>query len=451
LIMVLVASLAQADVVLPDFAELTERHSATVVRIQAETSAKSQEIPRERVPDIYRYFFGDQPFEYETPPSNSQGSGFIVSEDGYILTNYHVVNGADDITVILTDQREMSARLVGTDSKTDIAVLKVDAKGLQAVKFGDSDALRVGEWVMAIGTPFGLDFSVTAGIVSAKGRALESENYVPFIQTDVAINPGNSGGPLFNTDGEVVGINSQIYTRDGGYMGLSFAIPSNLAVDVFEQLRDQGSVARGWLGVTMLPEYNTNPELAEALGLDRARGALIDKVAKDSPASKAGVRAQDIILSFNGSKVATYQDLAPLVGATRPGTKVKMEILRNRKVITLTVEVGQAAAAVEARPQKQAQRDDRHNDRLKLNVRDLTEEERGTLGEGGVFVTEVEDGAGKEAGLIENDIITMINGRFVDNVDEFQAVVENLPERELFALRIVRNGRSNFLTMRLQK
>lgn len=266
------------------------------------------------------------------------GSGFIVSSDGYVLTNNHVVEGADEIIVRLNDRRELPATLVGTDPRSDMAVLKIEnGDDLPVVKVGQSRDLKVGEWVFAIGSPFGFDYTVTAGIVSALGRSLPSENYVPFIQTDVAINPGNSGGPLFNLDGEVVGINSQIYTRSGGFMGVSFAIPIDDAMNVFRQLRDKGSVSRGWLGVLI---QEVNRDLAESFGLKRPRGALIAEVMADSPAQKAGLQAGDIVLSYDGDEVQLSSDLPPMVGRTPVGETAELQVLRGGEEIELQVEIG---------------------------------------------------------------------------------------------------------------
>src|SRR5690554_3244448 len=304
---------------LPDFTQLVESAAPAVVNISTTQTVqkRSSRIPQE-VPEIFRHFFGELPEGFEQEPSQQQrqslGSGFIISDDGYILTNNHVIENADEIVVRLSDRRELIAKLIGSDASSDLALLKIDAKGLPVVTVGNSDKLKVGEWVLAIGSPFGFDHSVTAGIVSAKGRSLPNETYVPFIQTDVAINPGNSGGPLFNLDGKVVGINSQIYTRSGGFMGVSFAIPINVALEVSEQLKDSGRVSRGWLGVLI---QEVNKDLAESFGLSKAAGALVAQVMPDGPASKSDLRSGDVITHLDGKPIVLSSDLPQLVGTLK--------------------------------------------------------------------------------------------------------------------------------------
>src|SRR5690554_1172872 len=343
---------------LPDFSELVEENSSGVVNISTRAVPQSsgsrfQGMPLdegqfEQLPPFLQDFFpGPQsPFggsPHSQQPSRSMGSGFIVSKDGYVLTNNHVVEGADEVIVRLNDRREFKAVIVGTDPRSDMAVLKIDnGDDLPVVSVGRSQDLKVGEWVFAIGSPFGFDYTVTAGIVSALGRSLPSENYVPFIQTDVAINPGNSGGPLFNLDGEVVGINSQIYTRSGGFMGVSFAIPIDDAMSVFRQIRDQGSVARGWLGVLI---QEVNGDLAESFGLKRPRGALIAEVMEGSPAESGGLQSGDIVLEFNGEAVQRSSDLPPMVGRTAVGESARLTVLREGREMDLDVEIGRLGRA----------------------------------------------------------------------------------------------------------
>ncbi|MBZ0172977.1 MAG: Do family serine endopeptidase, partial [Phycisphaerales bacterium] len=319
---------------LPDFADLAERASPAVVNIGTTLKRGTQPPglpPGMQIPDLpedsplyefFRRFFGEggDPGNFE--PRSSLGSGFIISADGYIISNYHVVKDADEIVVRLSDRREFVAQLIGSDERSDLAVLKVEAADLPTVKIGDSSKLRVGEWVLAIGSPFGFEYSVTAGIVSAKGRSLPNENYVPFIQTDVAINPGNSGGPLFNLAGEVVGVNSQIFSRTGGFMGLSFAIPMEVAYNVYEQLRESGTVTRGWLGVLI---QDVTRDLAESFGMAKPHGALVSKVVPDSPADKAGLQAGDIVIAFADTTIETSADLPPLVGNTRIGNDISIK------------------------------------------------------------------------------------------------------------------------------
>ncbi len=319
---------------LPDFKEIVRAHSPAVVKIIVEQNAsraEQQQPGPEEMPEELRRFF-----EFRgAPPSEQErmglGSGFIISQDGYILTNNHVVEGATSVLVRMSDRREFEAKVVGTDPRSDLALLRIEASDLPVLKLATNDDLEVGEWVLAIGSPFGLDYSVTAGIVSAKGRSLpteHNENYVPFIQTDVAINPGNSGGPLFNLDGEVVGVNSQIFTRSGGSIGLSFAIPASVARNVVDQLKENGRVTRGWLGVTI---QDVDKNLAESFGLKRPGGALVAEVSKDGPAAKAGLRSGDIIVTFDGKDIPTSADLPHLVGLVAPGTTVDVEICTGQK------------------------------------------------------------------------------------------------------------------------
>ena len=340
---------------LPDFTVLAENNAASVVNISTKQKMVSQLSNKQGMPDLseipegsplrdlMKKFFGEYGYQMpdENPEKRSLGSGFIISDDGYILTNYHVVDGADQVIVRTNDRREYVAKVVGKDKRSDIALLKIDAKNLKAVKIGDSKDLKVGEWVLAIGSPFGFDHSVTAGIVSAKGRSLPSENYVPFIQTDVAINPGNSGGPLFNLDGEVVGINSQIYSRSGGFMGLSFAIPIDVAMNVAAQLKAKGRVSRGWLGV-LIQDMNAN--LAESFGMDRPRGALIARVLPNSPSEKAGLQVGDVILEYNGIPIHTSSELPPLVGRSNVDEPATLKILRKGEERTVTVDIKELPA-----------------------------------------------------------------------------------------------------------
>jgi serine protease Do len=441
---------AQA-VELPDFTELSEQLSPSVVKIGAVAQARGnqfQQGQQPEVPEIFRYFFDESPFQ--APPGaqrqESSGSGFIVSSDGYILTNNHVIEGADQVTVWMTDRTEYMAKVVGTDPRTDIALLKIDAKNLPAVKLGDSDDLKVGEWVLAIGSPFNLDYSVTAGIVSAIGRNI-GENYVPFIQTDVAINPGNSGGPLFNLDGEVVGINSQIYTRSGGYMGVSFAIPANLAENVMQQLKDSGRVARGWLGVVI---QNVDQGLAESFGLKKPQGALVSQVLENSPAAKAGLEAGDIILEFNGRNIVQSSDLPPMVGKIKPGERADVEVLREGDRETSTVRIEELPGNEELAERSQESPSQRASNPLNLVVQNLTRQEMQQLGESGVRVMEVLDGPGAAAGVQPGDVITMVGSRRVEDVRSFERTLSNIPEGRAFALRLLRNGRPIFLPARIE-
>ncbi len=452
----LFSSLSQAG--LPDFTELVEETSPAVVNIATITHRSSQygdlaeryNLPQD-VPDIFRHFFG-QPGQgrgqhQPRQEKSSLGSGFIISSDGYILTNNHVVQGADEILVRLSDRRELNAQLIGADERADLALLKVTAKGLPAVELGDSDTLEVGEWVLAIGSPFGFDYSVTAGIVSAIGRSLPNESYVPFIQTDVAINPGNSGGPLFNLDGEVVGINSQIYTRSGGFMGVSFAIPISVAIDVAEQLKEKGKVSRGWLGVVI---QEVSKDLAESFGLKKAKGALIAQLVPGSPAEAGGLLSGDIITAFNGQEINLSSDLPHRVGRIKPGTMAKLNIVRNGKAKTITLEIGalpeddnnQRLGGV---PQKPVPQDNR----LGIVVSELDAQQRRNYGDG-VIVRKVENGrAGAMAGIVSGDIITMIHGENIQSVADFNRIVESLPQGRSVPMQIVRRGAAMFIPLRL--
>lgn len=443
---------------LPDFTELVEEASPAVVNISTTQKMKSRfsgnmEMPQ-GVPEIFRHFFGvpGQPGPRGGMPNPSQertslGSGFIVSKDGYILTNNHVISEADQIFVRLNDRRELEAKLIGSDPSSDLALLKVEADNLPKLEMGDSEKLKVGEWVVAIGSPFGFDYSVTAGIVSAKGRSLPNENYVPFIQTDVAINPGNSGGPLFNLDGEVVGINSQIYTRSGGFMGLSFAIPMNVAMEVVEQLKESGMVTRGWLGVVI---QEVDKELAESFGLKKAAGALVSQIVQGGPANLAGVQPGDIITEFNGRDVVLSSDLPHLVGRVRPGTQAEVKVIRHGKAKTLKVEIGtlpQDGLAQAPSPKPKSSID---SNRLGIVVDDLTPAQKKQWDTEGVLVKSVGQGAGANSGLVTGDIITMIYGEMIRNTTEFNNVVKQLPTNRSVPMRIVRRGAAMFIPLRVK-
>jgi len=439
-----------ATVTLPDFTELAENHSPSVVKIGTVIKAKSREqrdrIPEQQVPEMFKHFFEGGPEQPEQRQRESSGSGFFISSDGYILTNNHVVDGADEVKVWLTDRSEYTATVVGVDPRTDLAVLKIEGSSFTAVNFGDSERLKVGEWVLAIGSPFNLDYSVTAGIVSAIGRNL-GENYIPFIQTDVAINPGNSGGPLFNLGGEVVGINAQIYTRSGGYMGVSFAIPSNLAKNVSEQLIQKGKVSRGWLGVLI---QQLDQGLAESYGLDRAQGALVSRVLDGSPAQKAGFKNGDVILKFNGMDIYNSSELPPMVGSVLPGEKASVEVLREGKIKRLVVVIEELPSNDELASNRVQPTQPNMNEVLNIVVEPLTNEEMEALGEAGLKVTVVLEGPAKNAGVIPGDVITMIGSRAIKSTDDLNLALENTAKGKAFALRILRNGAPMFIPVRLK-
>jgi|TARA_B100001964_G_scaffold240942_1_gene312090 serine protease Do len=447
------AASAASNAQLPEFTHLVKEISPAVVNISVQRSAAAR-VPRgdrfdeREMPELFRRFFRDMPHPRPQPRNRpTLGSGFIISSDGYILTNNHVVENADEIIVSLQDRREREAKVVGADTLSDLALLKIDASDLVGVKLGSSEKLQVGEWVVAIGSPFGFEYSVTAGIVSAKGRSLpdSNQNYVPFIQTDVAINPGNSGGPLFNLDGEVVGINSQIFTRSGGFMGLSFAIPIDVALDVVEQLKDKGSVSRGWLGVLI---QRVNRDLAESFGLDRPSGALVLQVYSDSPAESAGLREGDIIIEFNGMKIDLSADLPHVVGRTKADTKANIVIVREGKKKTLAVVVGQlsdSTLSIET-----GESGSQSGNRLGLVVEELSDEDKDRRGvKDGIQVVEVLDGAAGKAGMRSGDIVTMLDSQWVKSVQQFNEIVDSLVADDSVPIRIVRNQSPMFLAIKV--
>ena len=449
---------ATAQAQLPDFTPLVESASPAVVNISTKQKVPARgagaHIPDlEGLPPIFREFFEHSipgmprgPDRGQQREAQSLGSGFIFSADGYILTNNHVVADADEIIVRLPDRSELEAKLVGADPRTDVAVLKVEGKGLPTVQLGDSSKLKVGEWVLAIGSPFGFDHTVTAGIVSATGRSLPNESYVPFIQTDVAINPGNSGGPLFNLKGEVIGINSQIFTRSGGFMGLSFAIPIDVAMDVANQLRTDGKVSRGWLGVVI---QEVNKDLAESFGLERPAGALVAQVMDGGPAAKGGLRVGDVILSLNGESIVMSADLPHLVGALKPGTKAKLGIVRDGERETLNIVIGTLPEEGEAVAASTGGAE-RSSNRLGVKVAELTAEQKRTLDlPGGVVITEVLNGPAAMIGLRPGDVISHLNNQAIDSVSTFGRVAEQLPKNRSVSMRVLRQGRASFITFKL--
>ncbi|CAL1239377.1 DegQ family serine endoprotease [Candidatus Methylocalor cossyra] len=449
---------SEAGAQLPDFTGMVEKNSAAVVNIsttQKVTGGEPQwpegiEIP-EGTPfdDFFRRFFGEGGPGGQPSEVKSLGSGFIVSPDGYVITNHHVVKDADEIVVRLQDRRELVAKVVGSDKRSDIALLKLDAQGLPAVKMGSADRLKVGEWVLAIGSPFGFDHSVTAGIVSAKGRSLPTDNYVPFIQTDVAINPGNSGGPLFNLDGEVVGVNSQIYSRTGGFMGLSFAIPIEVAMQVVDQLKTQGHVSRGWLGVQI---QDVTRELAESFGMKKPQGALVSKVLPKSPAEQAGLQVGDIIVEYNGQEVASSAALPPMVGMTKIGESAKLKVLRQNSTKDIPIKIGAlpdedqpASGAEEPAPGETL-------GRLGLSVSNLPADlrEQLELPKNGVLVQNVAPGPAYDAGIRRGDVILRIQDQVVKDANHFKELVKGLPKGKSVAVLVQRRGGSVFLALKLK-
>ncbi len=458
LLLLILASSVSARGSLPDFVPLVEQNSAAVVNISTTRKVSSAQHPRIQIPeqlpedmfgDLLRRFFGEggaAPHAFDT---TSLGSGFIISADGYVVTNHHVVQDADEILVRLSDRRTFTATLIGSDPRSDIALLKVEAEGLPTLKLGDSSDLKVGEWVLAIGSPFGFDHSVTAGIVSAKGRSLPRENYVPFIQTDVAINPGNSGGPLFNMQGEVIGINSQIYSRTGGFMGLSFAIPVEMAMDVVAQLKDKGYVSRGWLGVLI---QEVTRDLADSFGMPRPAGALVAQVFADSPAQHAGIRVGDVILAFNDQDVPRSNALPPIVGRTPVGETANVRILRDGKELTLKVAIGELPADDEIASQTGTPTPaDTPKSTLGMQLEAIPDDMRQelNLAQGGLIVRQVDGEPARSAGIRSGDLLLMINNRNVDSVAALEELIASLPKGRPVPILLQRGGNPVFIALRI--
>ena len=460
LLLVLVSTSALAAVELPDFTGLVEKYGPAVVNVQATGNPENQseEGDDQDVPEIFKRFFGPgTPIPHPRGGGQriSMGSGFIISADGYVLTNNHVVDGADTVTVRLSDRRELDAKVVGTDAQYDIALLKLNAGNLPVVSLGDSKNLKAGQWVVAIGSPFGFDHSVTAGIVSAIGRNFggADQQYVPFIQTDVPINRGNSGGPLFNLGGEVVGINSQIFSNTGGFMGVSFAIPIDIALNAVDQIKTTGHVSRGMIGVQI---QNVDRENAKALGLPRIGGALVNKVTPGSSADKAGVQVGDVILSFGGREIATSADLPPLVGSTKPGTKANLIVYRDGKDMTLPVTVGELPGekAVLANATGGGGEQASPANALGVVVDDLTADQRKQLGidnNEGVVVTRISGAAARRAALAPGDIILMIGRRPVKSIGDFNAAVKDVKAGDSVMLLVRREDATSFIAVPIPK
>jgi len=450
-----------ASAALPDFAVLVEKNAPAVVNISTTSlPAKHPGLPHGfSVPDLpddsplndfFKKFFEQQPGQPGAPSAprgaHSLGSGFIVSSDGYILTNSHVVKDADEIIVSLHDLSEYKAKLVGLDVRADVAVLKIDAKNLPFVKPGNMDEVKVGQWVLAIGSPFGFRESATSGIVSALNRALPSDTYVPFIQTDAAVNPGNSGGPLFNLKGEVIGINSQIYSRSGGYQGVSFAIPIDVALRVMKQLKTKGYVTRGWLGVLI---QEIDHDLADSFGMKKPEGALVAQITEGSPAAKAGVRVGDVIIKYNGAQVTSSSSLPPLVGRTPVGSTVPLLVLRGGKPMTIQVTIceleREGAAKVAKAPAEKVR------NKLNMAVGELSVEEREAMAGDtrGVAVRLVGEGPAAIAGIRPKDIILSINNQDVTSIAQFEKLVSTLPVGKAVPMLIQREGRALFLAVKI--
>jgi serine protease Do len=445
---------------LPDFTDMVKTNGVAVVNIsttqkaapESENAPEQPQLPEGMPPEMeefFKRFLEDQGGGYVPRDTTSLGSGFVISSDGYVLTNSHVVKDADEIVVKLSDRRELLAKVIGSDARTDVALLKVEAKDLPAVTIGDPNKLQVGEWVLAIGSPFGFEQSVTAGIVSAKGRSLPGGNYVPFIQTDVAINPGNSGGPLFNMEGKVVGINSQIYSRTGGFMGLSFSIPMDVVMNVVDQIKATGKAAHGWLGVQI---QDVTRELAESFGMKKPQGALVSKVLPGSPAEKAELQIGDIITEFNGQPIESSGDLPPMVGITPINNKATLKIIRQGEAKTIEFKVGLLPDEVDKLAEAKAAPKLPHN-RLGISVIDLTDEQRKALEvtKNGVIVQDVGKGPAKDAGIQRGDVILRIQNSVIHDADDFEKTVKKLPAGKSVAMLVQRQGSPVFLAIKVDK
>ena len=450
----LVSTHVNAAVDLPNFADLVEANASAIVEISARrTVTPRPQLSDENLEELLRGLRPDEIPDIQRQDRaprqrGAVGSGFLISADGFVITNNHVVEGADQIQVTLNDRRVFDAEVVGLDEPSDIALLKLDAADLPFVEFGDSEAVRVGDWVLAIGSPFGLEFSAAAGIVSAKGRSVPGNsayNYMAFIQTDVAINQGNSGGPLFNLEGDVVGINSQILSSTGGSNGISFSIPSNVAMNVVAQLKESGAVERGLLGVRM---REVDYALAEIFDMDRPRGAFVDGVIDASPAGNAGVKDEDIIVEFNGHEIEYYTDLPFYVGQYQPGTEAAVRLIRDGEERRLTVVLGssptnEASIAVADTAPERA-------NPLGFKIAEISEETRQVAGIDGVRIAQVEEGPGRAAGLREGDVVVSLNRESVPSVTEFARVAESLPASGFVQIRIVRQGQGTTLSLELK-
>lgn len=446
---------------LPDFTVLAEKQGPAVVNISITQVMRQHQggfpgMPYdEHLQEFFKRFgIPGMPGMPGSPDqggpeykSQSLGSGFIISDDGYILTNAHVVSEADEVLVKLSDKREFKAKIIGADKRTDVALIKIEAKHLPKVTIGDPSTLKVGEWVAAIGSPFGLENTMTAGIVSAKARALPQENYVPFIQTDVAINPGNSGGPLFNLAGEVVGINSQIYSRSGGSVGLSFSIPIDVAINISNQLKSTGKITRGWLGVSI---QELSKDLADSFGMKDTKGALIAGIEKDSPAEKGGLEAGDVIKRFNGSEIETSSDLPIVVGSTSPNQSVRVEILRKGGKKTLMVKVGEMPTD-EILVSKNAQEPKESvSNQIGLTLSNLTPQQKSKLkGKNGLLVI-ASTGAAAEAGVRGGDVILGLNNSETQSVEQFNKQINAVPKGKTIAVLVQRADSTLYVPIKVK-
>nr|WP_227511674.1 Do family serine endopeptidase [Psychrobacter sp. ENNN9_III] len=445
------ASSAQAAVITTDFSDLVQQVTPGVARVNVTKTVSEAELAKAQTADLLRKFFGDRvriPEQAVTPTiEHAYGTAFFVTSNGYMLTNHHVVEGADNITVTLNDRTELDATLIGSDERSDVAVLKVSGRQFPALPIGDSNLIKVGEPVLAIGSPFGFDYSASAGIVSAKSRSFSRETSVPFIQTDVALNPGNSGGPLFNQRGEVIGINSRIFSGTGGYMGLSFSIPIDAAMDIYEQLKSNGEVARAYLGI--YPQ-DIDRNLAEVYQLARPQGALLTRVSPDSPAQKAGLKTGDIILQYNDSKIMRASDLLNLINRARPNDTFRAQVQRNGKQLTVSGKLSQAPSDVQAQG-----RDQQNNEvRVGLRLRNLTPDEQAELAtddKTGVLVTAVDPtGLAARSGIMAGDIITNLHQKPIASASDFSDAISSLPTKGVVTIEVMRQGIPAIIGLRIE-
>ncbi|WLP94715.1 Do family serine endopeptidase [Psychrobacter sp. M13] len=446
----LATTTVQAAVTTADFSDLVQQVTPGVARVNVTKTVSESELAKAQTAELLRQFFGnriDIP-EQATQPAieHAYGTGFFVTADGYMLTNHHVIEGADTITVTLNDRTELDATLIGSDERSDVAVLKVVGAQLPALPIGDSNSLKVGEPVLAIGSPFGFDYSASAGIVSAKSRSFSRETSVPFIQTDVALNPGNSGGPLFNQRGEVIGINSRIFSGTGGYMGLSFSIPIDAAMDIYEQLKANGEVSRAYLGI--YPQ-DIDRNLAEVYKLERPQGALLTRVSPDSPAQKAGLKTGDIILEYNDTKIMRASDLLNLINRARPDDGFKVQVQRDGKALLISGKLSDALTDVQA--EGSGQRD--NEVRLGLRLRNLLPDERAELEDDkeGVLVTAADPtGLGARSGVLAGDIITNLHQTPITKASDFNAAISSLPEKGVVTIGLIRQGIPAIIGLRIE-
>lgn len=444
---------------LPEFTELVKTNGPAVVNIT--TSHKQKAAPEapanapgyeEPFDELMKRFFGNP--DGSSPEdfgADARGSGFVLSADGYIITNHHVVDGADEVLVKLNDRREFTAKVIGSDKRSDVALLKIDAANLPTLKIGDSSSIEVGEWVLAIGSPFGFESSATSGIVSATGRNLPTDTYVPFIQTDVAINPGNSGGPLFNLDGEVVGVNSQIYSRSGGFMGVSFAIPINIVMDVVAQLKNNGKVSRGWIGV-YIQEVDQN--LAQSFGMPTPTGALVTQVVPEGPANNI-LQLGDVIIELNGKPVANAGSLPAMVGTVAPGESVKLTVIRNRERKEVELKIGELPGeegVAQSPSEEPSSADPAGVEVLGMQLTPLDETIREALGiaVGGVLVEKVSGDPAQRAGISSGDVLTLLDGKPVNSPEEVKKVAAELEKGKTIAVLVYREGAARFMAMKVE-